>query len=372
MAAAPTWGVRPQVFSFLFASIFLYLLECYQRGERKHLIWWTVLLMILWVNLHAGFAVGLALIALVLAGMALDAVLLERESLTALWLRVRTLCLVLLVCGAAVLVNPNGVRMYSYPLDTLKSQAMMKYIEEWRSPNFHELMFQPLALLILAVFGALILSGKPVRFSQLLLLLATTWATLRSGRNVPFFALVAIPLLAEHSWHWLTSQHWGRWLTKPENREVGRNATVKILLNVLLLVVAPLTLAVVRVQHTVVSQAAAEAQQFPVAAVEFIRARQLPQPVYNEYGWGGYLIWKLHPDYRVFIDGRADVYGDAFIEEFLATHDGEPHWQESLNKYGVRTVLIKPDAALASLLRQEQGWQKVFEDSKAIIFVKRS
>jgi hypothetical protein len=188
---------------------------------------------------------------------------------------------------------------------------------------------------------------------------------------VPFFALVAMPLLAEHSWHWLTSQRWGRWLTKPENREVGRNATVKILLNVLLLVVAPLTLAVVRVQHTVASQAAAEAQHFPAAAMEFIRAQQLPQPLYNEYGWGGYLIWKLHPDYRVFIDGRADVYGDEFIEEFLATHDGEAHWQESLNKYGVRTVLIKPDAALASLLRQSPSWQKVFEDREAIIFVKR-
>src|SRR6267143_714361 len=84
MAAAPTWGVRPQVFSFLFASIFLYLLERYQRGKRKHLIWWTVPLMILWVNVHAGFAVGLALIGLAIVGMALDAVLLERDSLAAL------------------------------------------------------------------------------------------------------------------------------------------------------------------------------------------------------------------------------------------------------------------------------------------------
>ena len=68
---------------------------------------------------------------------------------------------------------------------------------------------------------------------------------------------------------------------------------------------------------------------------------------------------------------RADVYGDAFIEEFLATHAGETNWQEPLNKYGVRTVLVKPDAALASLLRREQNWQKVFEDNQAVIFVRQ-
>jgi hypothetical protein len=142
-------------------------------------------------------------------------------------------------------------------------------------------------------------------------------------------------------------------------------------LNVLLLVAAPLMLAVMRVHHSVANQSMVEAQQFPAAAVEFMRAHRPLQPIYNDYGWGGYLIWKLSPDYRVYVDGRADVYGDAFIEEFLATHAGETKWQESLNKHGVRTVLIKPDVALASLLRQEQGWQKIFEDQQAIIFTRR-
>ena len=373
LAAAPTWGVRPQVFSFLFASVFLTLLDDFRRdlksNQKQHSIWWLVPLMVLWVNMHAGFAVGIVLILLVIIGIALDTVVTDCGSLTALWQRVRRLCLVLIACVAAVLLNPSGARMYSYPFETLTSHAMMKYIEEWRSPDFHELMFQPLALLILAVFAALALSRKRVRLSQLLLLLATGWAALRSGRNVPFFVLVAMPLLAEHAWDWLSAQRWGLWLSAPEKRAVGADATLKIVLNVLLLAAAPLTLAVWRVQHSVANQSAVEARAFPVAAVEFMRTHAIPQPVFNEYGWGGYLIWKL-PDCRVYIDGRADVYGDAFIEEFLATHDGEANWQESLSKHGVRTVLIKPDAALASLLRQDHGWQKVFEDSQAVIFTR--
>jgi hypothetical protein len=375
LAAAPTWGVRPQVFSVLFASIFLSLLgdfqsDCQSR-DGKHSIWLLVPLMVLWVNMHAGFAVGIVLVLLVIIGTALEGVVSAGSPLRAIWPRVRLLGLVLIACVAAVLLNPSGARMYSYPFETLTSQAMMKYIHEWRSPDFHALMFQPLALLIMATLGALALSRKRIRLSQLLMLLATGWAALRSGRNVPFFVLVATPLLAEHAWDWLTSQRWGQWLTTPERRKAGAGATLKIMLNVLLIIAAPLTLAVWRLQHSVGSQSTVEAEQFPAKAVEFMRAHQPPQPVFNEYGWGGYLIWKLYPDYPVYIDGRADVYGDAFIEEFMATHDGETIWKESLSKHGVRTVMIKPDAALASLLRQDQGWQKIFEDSQAVIFVRQ-
>ena len=371
LATGPTWGVRPQVFSFLFASIFLSLLDNFQDQPRKRSIWWLVPLMALWVNMHAGFAVGIVLILQVIIGSALEALLVQRDSFSALWRRLRSLVLVLIGCVAAVLLNPSGARMYSYPFETLTSSAMMKFIEEWRSPNFHELMFQPLALLILAVFTALALSRKRIGFVQLLLLVSTAWAMLRSGRNVPFFVLVAMPLLAEHGWYWLTSHHWGRWLSLAEPREVGADARLKIALNVILLVAVPVTLAYVRVKQTVENQPAVEAQKFPTAAVEFMRVHKSPQPVYNEYHWGGYLIWKLYPDYRVFIDGRADVYGDAFFEEFMATHDGETNWQQSLSKYDVRTVLIRPDAALASLLRQDHGWEKVFEDGQAVIFVRK-
>lgn len=368
LAAAPTWGVRPQVFSFLLTSIFLSLLNEYQAKTTNRSIWLFVPLMIIWVNAHAGFALGIGLILLTIIGLAGEG-LLSQEKFASIWRRIRTLSFVLVACVGAVSLNPNGVRLYSYPFETLTSQAMMKYIEEWRSPNFHELMFQPLALLILLTFAALAVSSKRIRFTELLLLMATAFAALRSGRNAPFFVLVAMPLLAEHSWAWLTSQRWGQWLKTPEKHEAGANARLKIVLNVLLLVFVPLILAVIRVHRTIGDQTTIEAQNFPATAVDFMRDHRPPHPIYNEYGWGGYLIWQL-PEYRVYIDGRADVYGDLFMKEFLATHDGETNWKESLNRHNVRTVLIKPDCGLASLLRQEPGWQKVFEDGQAVIFTR--
>lgn len=371
LAAAPTWGVRPQVFSFLFAAVFLKVLDDYQEERSKRSIWWLIPIMCLWANLHAGFAVGIVIISIVIVGNVLNG-LLGRASRSSTWQKVRPLILVLVSSLAVIVLNPNTTRIYAYPFETLTSPAMMKFIEEWRSPNFHQAMFQPLALFIVALIAVLALSRRRIDSVQLLLLAGTSWGMLRSGRNVPFFVLVATPLLAEHSWIWMSSQRWGRWLKKPENRPSGASDKLKIALNLLLLVITPLALVAVRVQHTVAEQAGVEAEKFPQSAMQFVGTHHLPEPVYNEYHWGGYLIWKLYPNYRVFIDGRADVYGDKFFEEFMATHAGEPGWKENLRKYGVRTVLITPDSALASLLREDGSWDKVFEDPQAVIFINKS
>jgi len=370
-ATMPTWGVRPQMFSMLFASVFVLILGDYCRNRNKGLIWWLAPLTVLWVNMHAGFAMGLAFIVLTIVSLLTDGLLAREKVFAETWRRVRPLCLLLALCLGAVCLNPNGIRMYSYPFETLTSQAMMQYIQEWRSPDFHEPMFQALALLMLLTFAVLALSDKRPRPGELLMLMVMALATLRSGRNVPFFALLAIPLLAEHSWSWLISQRWGQWLTKPEKREVGGGLILKLVLNLTLLLIIPLTFVAFRIGNSVANQAATEAGKYPAAAVDFITKEKPPQPIYNEYGWGGYLIWRLYPEYRVNMDGRADVYGDRLIEEFLAVHVGQSEWRNFLDKHGVRTALLRPDVPLATLLRQDLAWQKVFEDQGSVIFVRR-
>ncbi len=230
-ATMPTWGVRPQMFSIFFASIFISFLDKYSRNENTRCVWWLPALMILWVNMHAGFALGLALIVLTIAGILLDDLLLHKNSLGAIWRRLFPLFAVLTVSIAVVSLNPNCARMYSYPFETLTSHSMMRYIQEWKSPDFHEPMFQALSFMILATFSALALSNKRARPGELLILVVTGWATLRSSRNVPFFVIVAMPLLTEHLWDWISSQHWCRWLVFPEKLEIGRKASIKVILN---------------------------------------------------------------------------------------------------------------------------------------------
>ncbi len=312
-------------------------------------------MMLLWVNLHGGYALGLGLIVLYAISLALD-----RK-----WNLIPRLGILLAACTAMVPLNPNGFRMFSYPLETLRSPSMATFIEEWASPNFHEVTFLPLALFLFLLFGTLALSPKRARASEVFLVFVTGLGALRSARHIPIFALIAAPILAEQLWAWISARSWDARLTAPEE-STPRSAVVFALL----LLLAPAALDVALIKHFVSNQPAYEAKKYPQAAVDFLDNKNLPGPIYNWYDWGGYLIRRLHGQYPVYIDGRADVYGDKFMYEAFNTHDGGNGWDESLNRYSIRTVLIAPDVPLASLLRTNGQWQKVYEDHQAVIFTR--
>jgi hypothetical protein len=357
-ASAPLFGVRPQMLTFLLASIYIFLLEGFDPKEQSRRLWLLLPLMLLWVNLHAGFALGLALIGLYIVRAVLDGE----------WNHLRTLVTTLLICTAVVPLNPNGFRMFSYPYETLTSASMAAFIQEWASPNFHQTTYLPLAILLLSTFAAMALSPRRARLGELFLLLVTALGALRSVRHIPIFSLFAAPVLVEHLWAIAKSRGWDRLLTGEERRADG----FKLLINVILLI-APVALGVSRVWHFATHQRQYESLRNPVAAVEFLKSQHLPGPIYNRYGWGGYLIYQLYPDYRVYIDGRADVYGDAFFTEAMRIYDGAGDWATPLDRYGIKTVLISPDAALANLLKHASDeWKLVYEDSDTVIFTRTS
>jgi len=355
-ASSPLFGVRPQMLTLLLASVYIVLLERFDPKEQSRRLWWLVPLMLLWVNLHAGFALGLALIGLYIVRAVLDGE----------WNHVRPLFIVLVVCTAVVPLNPNGFRMFSYPYETLTSSSMAAFIQEWASPDFHKTTYLPLAILLLSTAGVMAFSPKRARLGELFLVLITAFGALRSARHIPIFSLFAAPVLAKHLWAIARDRGWDKLLTGAEANPTG----IKLLINIVLLL-APLALGVSRVWYFASHQRNYVTLRNPVAAVEFIKSRHLPGPIYNRYGWGGYLIYQLYPEYRVYIDGRADVYGDAFFAEAVRTYDGASDWAGSLDRYGIKTVLISPDAPLGSLLRNDYGkWKVVYEDDQAIIFIR--
>jgi hypothetical protein len=364
-ATAPVWGVRPQMFSLLLASIFIAVLRDSLRSDKNRAIWFLPPLMLLWVNLHGGYLLGLVLIVVAMAGIALDS-LIERRPPAEIFKRLGPLALVLTACVLAVPLNPNGLRMFSYPFETLFSGVMQGHIEEWFSPNFHEGRFLPLMALMFATFVAVALSPRRARVSEMLLLSATAFAVLRSGRHLPIFAFAAAPLLAEHASLWIKSQGFHRPVQAHDKILSRRQAVLRYAL-----VVVTLAAGLINVRQVMARQLSAETQSFPASAVEFIQRENPPGPIFNAYNWGGYLIWKLYPERRVYIDGRADVYGDAFIDEYIKTSKGQGDWRGVLNRFEVRTVIIKPDSMLALLLEREEGWSKVYEDGQAVVLIRR-
>jgi hypothetical protein len=90
--------------------------------------------------------------------------------------------------------------------------------------------------------------------------------------------------------------------------------------------------------------------------------------MFNSYNWGGYLIFKLWPDYPVYIDGRTDLYDDAFIRRYVDVVVANEGWQDALQEDEVNLVLIEKNSTLAKFLRQDPGWKEIHSDQMAAIF----
>jgi len=350
-ATTPIWGVRPQVLSFLLTSLWLLILERSDRNPK--LLWWTVPLTLLWVNLHAGFALGLGLSALFLAGALLERFL-GHATPNPPWLMSASILFLDLLL---VPLNPNGTRLFSYPIETLGSTTMQNYIVEWASPNFHRLEYWPFLIIILATFATLSWSRIPVRPRDLLVLLVSLYAGLVSIRLMPFFILIAVPIISRRLGIWPKTAH-----------QSGRPVyTFRVYLNAAILV-AMSVFAGAHVARVIQRQPQAEADQFPLRAVSFLQAHPPAGPIFNDYDWGGYLIWKLFPSTPVFIDGRADLYGSQLFHDFADAYQLKGPWRQILQRWHIETVIVPPESALATGLRSAPGWIVSYQDSQAIIF----
>jgi len=363
VSTAPTWGVRPQMISLLLTSLVLLLLDRFRRDGQLRFLIPLPLITLIWVNSHAGYFLGLGLVGIYIAGRLIDLLVArfsksEQVKPAPTLKSILGLCITLGICILATLANPNGIRIIIYPFQTLTSPSMQQFIQEWFSPDFHQFMWQPLAWLILALIGAGMISKKTISPTNILLTIVFGYAALISMRNIPFFALAAIPVLAEQVGSLIKI----RKLVQTHSRLF--RLIVPILLGCIILISGLRFIQIVQEQPKI------EAENFPKTAVDWLLKNTPPGNLFNSYNWGGYLIWRMSPQDRVYIDGRADVYGDAFIFNYLSIYNTEPGWENKLNNQAIQTVLVESDAPLANLLRQSPDWHIAFSDKLSTIFIK--
>ena len=360
LASAPSWGVRPQMFTFTLASLLLWLLEAGQ--DRPRLLFWIPPLFLLWLNLHAGFALGLALLLAYGVGLIMESAVGNtpwQEARPIIW----RVLLLLLACLAVVPLNPSGAQLYRYPFDTLRSPGMRSFIAEWFSPDFHESFYRPLLLVWLLLLAALASSRWRPKGRVIVPLLLTSFAALDAVRHIPIFVLVAIPVIAAALPVASASSAVSQRRTDSSRFRPLFNGAFVILMAVF---------ALVKWVSLARNQDAHEAEQFPQKAVAFLRTSDQPQRIFVYYDWGGYAIWKLYPQYRVFVDGRADLYGDDLLRQSIKTVVGlGTGWRDVLDRWKVEAVLVPPSCALAQALLLDANWHAAFSDSRAIILLRR-
>jgi hypothetical protein len=108
-------------------------------------------------------------------------------------------------------------------------------------------------------------------------------------------------------------------------------------------------------------------QVFPVAAANWLEANPPPGKMFNYFSWGGYLLYLLWPEQKVFIDGQTDFYGEDLTRQYEQVYYSEEGWQDVLARHQVQWAILPADAMLAVRLRNDLGWRVIYQDETAVI-----
>jgi tetratricopeptide (TPR) repeat protein len=327
--------------------------------KRPFAPWIWPALLLLWANVHAGFAFGLGAIGLdvltrtVQASLGPGRLVLPRRA----WLGLG-------LCFAALLVNPWGFGLLSYPLAYLDASSPFRSIAEWLPPDF-DLDPRSYAgrfwwLAAAAAPGIPLTLRHRDPYPALLALVAFAMAV-SARRFIPLFAVCATPLLAGALGAAVgqLAERWA-WSRRPD---------VALACTATALVAALALLSGVRLLPSPLDRWVA-ADIYPRAAVRYLTTLGAPQRIFNYYNWGGYLMLNL-PDSRVFIDGRANtVYSDAVLDDYRAIVAAEPGFRARLSRH-------RPDAAnwpiaaplSGALASGPNPWTLVYRDSVAEVLL---
>jgi hypothetical protein len=359
-AAAVFWSPRPQMFTFFFSTVVYYLLYLY-KWENTDRLWLIPVVVLIWGNIHAGFAIAFILMLGYVAGETAANLFGPRTKVLIGWRGIGKILLVMAVSVVALVINPFGLEMLKVPFATVNIGVLQDFIQEWASPNFHERQTWPFIALLIGSLGLAGLSNDRIDWTDLALITGTGFMALLAGRNIALFAVVATPVLAQFGEAFL---HERGWQIRPVTRVTPRMARLNALLLALVLIAG-----LAKMFYAVNGETVREAQltRLPVAAADYIRDSQPDGPMFNSYNWGGYLMFAV-PDYPVYVDGRTDLYGDQFLREYLSVAFLQGDWQAVLEKADIGFIVIETNSALASALREESGWQVVHEDDLAVIF----
>jgi len=351
IATAPAMTQRPGLASFLFGALF-WRATVRWRERVPVRLWVLVPLTVLWANVHVFFVFGLAwLWAAVLWELA------ERFTRRQFTPRpgLPALVLTALLCSAAVLVNPYGIRLVTHVLEMGTQPSALPTIIEYMSPDFHgpDVLLIPLLLALIGVLAWTV--ARPDAF-HLVLVLTHTAAALYMRRNVPFLAIVAAPMLALAATRAFAP---GRVQPSPG---LIRAQTL------LVLAIAALTIRAIPTHAEF--ERNVRTDYFPVEAVRFLKAQPSLGRMLNTFNWGGFLIYTLYPRYQVSIDGRGGAYGEQFLREYLSAQSGGKGWQAYVDRLAPDFVLCERDGSLAALLAENPRWTQVYADKVAAIFVR--
>lgn len=371
LAGSTAWGARPQVLNPLFTGLLLVGLILYRDGRLK--AWMLPPFLWLWANLHSGFAVGIIIAALFVLGEAFDA---WRGADGAMPRpRLQALAIALAVALPLAAVNPFGIQALLFAIGTLTSPLIQNNIQEWASPDFHSLPGLMLEAVVLLMIGGLITRRVRLRSSEWLLGLALLYLAFSSQRHVGLFILAAAPIYGRSAQALLDTA--GSLLPSDGRMRLQRPRKAISwrlgLVNLALLLGVGAGMVIYRAWPNLqpANESAAIARVLPVTATAALQASGRPMRIFNDYAYGGYLIWSLYPTGgRVYIDGRVEVYGPAIFSDYLRVNAVAGGWQSVLADADPDVIMLPTGHPVIQLLEQGGTWQPFSQDAVATVLTR--
>ncbi len=343
---------RPWHCSILLLILELHVLYRARRDGEPAVLLWLPVLFALWANLHIQFVDGL----LVLAAATAEALIRRRATKPATSVRVLPLLGTLVASVLAVCVNPYGWHLYQEAYALAAQPGVMNHVTELQAIPFRALPDFGVLLLALGAAASFGWERRVSLFEGFMFALAC-WLAFRSQRDVWVLAVVASAVLASC-------------LGRMQAEAVpARARPTTPLLDALGCVGTALLIGVgFRVLHLNNYRLADDlAKDMPVEAVAAVRAKGYAGPLFNDYAWGGYLMWSLR--LPVSLDGRAALAGDERLDRYLATWGAEPSWKTDQDLAAAGLVIGPVKAPLVQLLRLDPRFQLAYEDSLAAVFI---
>ena len=363
-AGAPIWGPRAQMITFALSCLELYWLHAYLSGRSRALNFFP-LVMVAWANLHGGWVIAFVWLGVALAaemiGWAWDRSNLAHKA------HVRFLAIIMVASAVAVVATPHGLSLYLYPFQTVGSVAQERLIVEWFSPDFHQPYLRPFEAMVFVLIIGFALR-RPSLYDLLLGVVALGLA-LQSVRNVALFVSATTPvIISSYSAFWKELATVRGWKVSVPNRGVFAVVTA-----VMLLVITGVTAVHVTAAISASSQRSLDASSYPIGAADWLAAHpEVGTRMYNQYGWGGYLLYRFYPEpnRKVFIFGEAALMGDPLLNQYEDVQTLRPDWKALLDQYRVDYVVYNQGGALSNVLATQPDWKIVYQDSVSVIFVR--
>jgi hypothetical protein len=378
-ASSVHWLARPHLFTLFFLVLFYAGLELVREGRSRiagvPILAVFPVLTAIWTNLHGAFFVGAMTIGAYGCGSLLRGVLgTDPAERPELWRAARNYFASAGACILASLINPYTYHLHVHMVQFLRDPWSAQHILEYFSLSFHH----PAARFFEVMLALTVLAGvaqiRQGNYTPLVLMGIWAHGGLLASRNIPLFAIVAAPPVAEAVQEWLLAlpgrsvAGWLRGAAARLNQIIAETAETDALprWHVASVLGAGLLAAILFAPNPPKRfRSEFDPKDYPAAAIKVVQAKFPGARIFTHDEWGDYLIYTNN---KAFVDGRNDFYGDDFENKYIDVMNVKYDWEQILGKFSVDTILLPPSAPLTGALKESTRWRVAYDDGVALVF----